>query len=435
MEDQLTSIKNANTKSAKWLRRLKKQSWEAEILVSTVSIFGTFQLFKIVEWLTNKFIDFLPPEQYMVGYYIVISALMAVSVLVSMFVIHFFLRAYWVGLVGLNSVFPDYGLEDSAYSKIYTKKILGILPKSEETIQKVDELCSVIFSVAFCFLLTYTYVTILASVYLFLYNMFSEFLPKMVLLIPVVIIAIILVLQTLMGMVALLKRFRNHSKIQTFYFHVVKIASLLTFGPLYKYLLQITMTFGSNYKKKKAMIGMLLVFFFSGAVLAVVMASNYNVGHLFLEEPIRKDVVYAAYYENQNENSNFLLTPELQLDIIDSKFVKIFIPLFSHETKNELQTCGEFEADEDMSDDENKALRRQFYMNCWMSYNQVFLNGKRITVDFTRHFHPRTDQYGLLGFIQSFEIENGKNILEVQKIAGKETTSEWVIPFHYFSKE
>lgn len=67
-----------------------------------------------------------------------------------MFVIHF-LRAYWIGLVGLNSVFPDYSIEDSVYSKIYTEKILSILPKLEDSIKKVDELCSVIFSAAFTF--------------------------------------------------------------------------------------------------------------------------------------------------------------------------------------------------------------------------------------------------------------------------------------------
>jgi hypothetical protein len=36
-------------KTLKWLQRLKDESWEAELLVSAIAIFGTFQLFALVE--------------------------------------------------------------------------------------------------------------------------------------------------------------------------------------------------------------------------------------------------------------------------------------------------------------------------------------------------------------------------------------------------
>lgn len=96
--------------SKSWLQKLKEESWEAELLVSSVAIFGTFQLFDLINWVTNRFIDLLNPDQYFVGYFIVFFGLFAISILISMFVIHFALRAYWVGLVGLNSVFPDYSV-------------------------------------------------------------------------------------------------------------------------------------------------------------------------------------------------------------------------------------------------------------------------------------------------------------------------------------
>jgi len=34
--------------SKNWLQRLKDESWEAELLVSAIAIFGTFQLFGII---------------------------------------------------------------------------------------------------------------------------------------------------------------------------------------------------------------------------------------------------------------------------------------------------------------------------------------------------------------------------------------------------
>ena len=54
-----------------WLQRLKDESWEAELLVSTISIFGTLQMFGLIDWATNKFIYLLDPSQYLIGYMIV----------------------------------------------------------------------------------------------------------------------------------------------------------------------------------------------------------------------------------------------------------------------------------------------------------------------------------------------------------------------------
>ncbi|MCH3883360.1 hypothetical protein [Tenacibaculum aquimarinum] len=184
MEQQEVNNTIAKPSTKGWLQRLKDESWEAELLVSAIAIFGTFKLFGFINWGTNFFIDVLDPNQYLIGYFIVAIGLLAISILASMFLIHFFLRAYWIGLVGLNSVFPDYSIEDSAYSKIYTEKILGILPKLKDSIQKVDELCSVIFSVAFTLLLIYAYMSIFVSAYLLVYNLLSAYIPFYILLIP-----------------------------------------------------------------------------------------------------------------------------------------------------------------------------------------------------------------------------------------------------------
>ena len=131
--------------SKAWLQKLKDESWEAELLISTVAIFGTVQMFKLIDWSVIYFINTLAPQDYIVGFSICFISLLAVSVLATMFVIHFMLRAYWVGLVGLNSVFPDYDLEDSPFSKIYTRKMLAILPKLKHTIQDVDDIVVLFF--------------------------------------------------------------------------------------------------------------------------------------------------------------------------------------------------------------------------------------------------------------------------------------------------
>lgn len=46
----------SNTEAKGWLQRLKDESWEAELLVSAIAIFGSFKLFDIIGWIAN-FLD------------------------------------------------------------------------------------------------------------------------------------------------------------------------------------------------------------------------------------------------------------------------------------------------------------------------------------------------------------------------------------------
>ena len=55
---------------------------------------------------------------------------------------------------------------------------------SLDSIKKVDDLCSVIFSAAFTFLIMYVYTGLLASVYLLVFNLLSKYIPSYILLIP-----------------------------------------------------------------------------------------------------------------------------------------------------------------------------------------------------------------------------------------------------------
>ena len=418
-------------KAIKWLQRLKDESWEAELLVSAIAIFGTFQLFGLVDWVTNKYIQFLPFEQYIYGYFIVFLGLLAISILVSMFVIHFFLRAYWIGLVGLNSVFPDYGLEDSAYSKIYTEKILSILPKQEDTIQKVDELCSVIFSAAFTILLIYAYLAISMSLYLLVYNLLLDYVPASILLIPLAVVGFILIFQIFFGVVANLKRFKNNVTVQTWLFIAVKWASKVTYGPLYKNLLQVSMVFGSNFKKKKSLIFLVLLFFVSGISVAVVKVNDTNIFYLIRQDVYYLDQMHVSYYYDQNPDNSFLITPQIQSDIIESTTVKLFIPIFKNERNYQTDTCGEFNADEELTKKENNGLARKFYLDCYSKYNSVKLNGSPLAVDFLKKDHQTSGQFGIVAFIDKQLLRKGENIIEVTKTLGDVRTYEWSIPFYY----
>lgn len=159
---------------ASWLQSLKEQSWEAELLVSAIGTFASFQLLSVVEWLMFIMIDYLPPSQYFIGYIATYTGMVAVGMLTSMFILHFFLRFY---LVDLNSVFREGDSKNSAFSEIYITRLMSMLPKVEHTINRVDEQCSVIFSIAFCLVAIYAYFAALLGLFMVYYNLSAPYLP------------------------------------------------------------------------------------------------------------------------------------------------------------------------------------------------------------------------------------------------------------------
>ncbi|MFT5738323.1 MAG: hypothetical protein ACJAU2_001740 [Maribacter sp.] len=270
-------------KNTSWLQRLKDENWEAELLVSAVAIYAILQSFAVLDWLIIQFLNYLNQGQYIIGYFIIFFGFMAIGVLAAMFSTHFTLRGYWIGLVGLNSVFPDYSLEDSAYSPIYTKKILAILPKLTSSIRKIDELCSVIFSAAFALMLISSYGTISTILYLLVFNFINGLLPinlSWVLWVPLLLLGLVFVFGALISVPANLKKFHNNETIQHLYFIYARWGSFLLYGPIYKSVLQISMIFESNFKRKKGLVKMVIFMLLIGAGFAMVKLLNSDFSYL-----------------------------------------------------------------------------------------------------------------------------------------------------------
>jgi len=414
---------NLQNQPAAWIQKLKDESWQAELLVSTIAIFGSLQFFKVVDWFTIIAIDRLIPDQYMIGYAIVFVGLVAVSILSTMFIIHFLLRAYWVGLVGLNSVFPDYSLEDSAYSEIYTSKILSFLPKLTKTIKDVDELASVIFSAAFYMLLLYSYFVVVITILLGIYNYFEPYVSPYVS-IPLGLIAVIFFFVILISIVANIKALKDNRAVQLAFFYATKYTSLIFVGPLYKYMMQISMTFATNYKKKKSLIGLTLIFVLIGVIITMVKFSNGKIPYLVNQEFFYDSTkAYHGYYKSNSKSDEFLLSPQITSDVIESSALRVFIPVYSFERRFYSEICGDI--DEALTKGEKKA----WYLDCYSTYHTIHLNNKEIRTDFMKYEISETGQFGIITYLDISEGNPGKNMLRVSKTPKNE--KEWEIPFFY----
>jgi len=414
----------------KWLKRLKNESWEAELLVSAVAIFAIFKAFDGLHWLVNFFINYLPTEQYFIGYMISFFGYLAFGILGAFFVIHFGLRAYWIGLVGLNSVFPDYSVKDSAYSEIYTAKLTEKLPKITSTIDTLDEICSTIFSVAFTFLVMYMYMGVFSFIYLNLYNQLIDKVPQWALLTPIYLLAILYLVVALIMIIANLKRFKTNEKIQTWYFHAAMWGNKLMFGPLYKSILQVSMIMGSNFKKKKALVRTLLFMIVFGMALSVFQIFQSNVLMLLqVDRPVDKTRTYNEYYATQFEGE-LLLMPQIEAPVIKNDPVSLFVPVLDHETSRLTKVCGLNEIDYEEGH-AGRLDRYQDNLNCYAKHISIWVDDRPVQVEFLKTDHPTTGQFGLTGFVNLQEISLGSHRLKIAKSVSSETQKSWEIPFYY----
>lgn len=130
-------------------------TWELELLVSGAVIFALFQIPGALGVVYDRIVPQLavaPRVLVMLLYWFAIGATVT---LIACFVFHLAARAYWVGLVGLHSVFPG-GPVWSRYKAgpITRAMFAASWPTLPRMIARVDNVCSVIFAFAFVLVMT-----------------------------------------------------------------------------------------------------------------------------------------------------------------------------------------------------------------------------------------------------------------------------------------
>jgi len=124
-------------KIPEWLKNLQENSWELELLVSGGAIFSLIQMSDLyLEWIkTIKITSQIPGMAIML-----ILGMFGIKILTTGFILHLILRAFWLGLVCINYVYPGGIKKEKLNFKnpFETKHNEGDL---KDQIMGVDKLC------------------------------------------------------------------------------------------------------------------------------------------------------------------------------------------------------------------------------------------------------------------------------------------------------
>ena len=129
--------------------RLRDRTDELELIISSLTIFA---LFSVPSWLFDKIADITThlSTSLAIASTVGITLLAGTSFgLAACFVVHLMARAYWVGLIGLRTVFPD-GINwarTPGLGPLSRKYYRDTLPDLDTVIQNTDRLASSLFAV------------------------------------------------------------------------------------------------------------------------------------------------------------------------------------------------------------------------------------------------------------------------------------------------
>lgn len=149
--------------------RFHTQTYEMELLVSGGFTLALVQLQAQLDSRLEQGLAFVDGDLRLVVGYLFFYTSLTFLTLTVFFAGNLLLRAFWIGLVGLESVYPS-GIDwDKLKVGPHSKRALERdVPPLSKSIENLDDICSLVFSVAFVVALLFVYSVALAVFFLVL---------------------------------------------------------------------------------------------------------------------------------------------------------------------------------------------------------------------------------------------------------------------------
>lgn len=407
---------------------LFSRTWELELFISGALVFALMQVPGQVDQFWERLSYDLGPIAFRIALLAYIYARAIVMVLVLAFLLNLGARAYWVGLIGLDSVFPG-GIrwDNTRGGPIQRDVYRQYVPETRRLIALLDNFCSVTFSFAFVMVVLFVFSTGIISaigvgVYLVTRALGREAAA------PQVTLIVMLVFAGAMAAVGLADRWwgerlkdRPAGAVLRRLMHATAILQVL---PLYG---STFMTLLTNLRARVVMPLLYAVMF--GVIFAVFIGRIGEDAELSGDRylPAYTGVIgvdYAFYQSHRPAGVRAAALPSIQSDIIREPYVRLFIPYNARRDNVAIERlCPDvrplvadrvtFNADESPPPDAG-AVRA--VLACIAGYRDVRLDGAPLP-DLALQFYrePRDGMEGTVAYIPVTGLAPGAHALTVRR--------------------
>lgn len=398
----------------------KVRPWELELLISGALVFSLIKLPGAVDgWFysVEPRVDtgwFMPA--FMVWYYLKL----ALYALVSGFVLHLGVRGYWVGVIGLEAVFPHGVRWDRMKSGPIMRELQReSMPSLQSLIDRADKLASMIFGAAFAMALLFGYALVFGGLLSVAGFAFSKWVlrspqPGMM--------AMQFMLMLYMGpilVVALIDRYFGHKldpdgrtariirKVGKFY---NRMQSPALFPPL-----MFTLTTNLGGRRQSRIIAAVMAAFFAFLLVKDVLITRGVLsadGYTYIPAETGALSVRPRFYADQaGDSPDDVDFPKIQSDVVRDPYVRLFLP-YRPRRHNPLiaSRCR------GVAPDARGEVAGTAALACMARLQPVMLNGKPLQTPWRFYTQPKTGIRGIMTYIPASALPKGENVLTVQQL-------------------
>jgi hypothetical protein len=421
-------------------------TWELELLISGALIFALMRLPGAVERFFSSLEPHTTATSYQVVFFVALYVKAIAFTLLVTFVVHGIVRASWVALMGLHSVFPGgirwEELKVGPISKEIYREFLPPLPK---TIARLDNFASALFSFAFLIVAVFAFtIVFFGAVSAISYGLAQTFHDgRHTREYVIAIAAVVIVPSVVLGLYDKKwgDRLDPHGRPRRIIKWVLRtfnsINILRLTGPILVTLMtnvgrtKITVAFYA------AVVGLVLVTSFDRLARRGLISVN---GYDFFGNSSRLGIDSRFYESQRDPEAQYGRLPSIQADIIRDPYVKLFIPYFPRRHNpavarvcpgiKPLQTRGIQLVDPPVADSLATPV-----LECLARIHNVAVNAvPRPDLEFRFYEQPVRGTKGIIAYIRADTLPAGRNVITLMpvppEVLPKDTTNAaWNRPY------
>ena len=415
-------MNTAPPKTPKWLRRLQRESWQAELLISGAAIVGSLQLPALSDDLMSYGLLNYAPDYYLLFTFINIYFLMGSYTLIACFIGHFALRAIWVGLLGLNSVFPQgINFDQQIYSPHYVEQLKANTPSVNSLIDRLDRMCSIVFAFSSTMFMTFLAISLDIVVLALLKALLDSFLPTEVGKYVLLGVVGLFMLMAVFNLMVNSKTMRERPWVKRNQYRIATLIGRISLHVFYVPITVLAMIFQTNLDPKRYTLPGFVVFSVLCVLMGLQMADS-NIGYgirpeLLWQENDRIDRFFARHYDSRRTSPQAdILSATLPDEHVAGDHLELFVPVYDHYDEERKIRCGEYEADESLPIFEERTQFRAYQLACLRGFFSFSVNGLAAEpLLFLKANHPQNNQYGIQVYLPTAACRPGVNHVAIRR--------------------
>lgn len=413
-----------------------------ELVISGALIVALLQLPGYFSGMYQQFLPHLSSNWFLVPYMMYYSGMLILYPVILVFLLHFALRGFWVGLLGLRAVFPQ-GIRWDHYPNhpiekdFYQRRSTSLEP----LLTRVDQACSLLFSLLFASIFglfaMYGGFAVLTALLIAVMPLIYPTINPLWLMLAAFSVVQALLFGTRLGAQVIAQRFKkdpdwpqNHPRAYALATWLMKLSHYGSLGFLSA---PIVLTHATNLKRSQ--VSMTYIGLMYMGLLCAVGTIIFSSGLLSLSSNIwfpaeaAESGAYASHYASrQSSDPTMLRRPNIQSDIIKDNYLRLVIPFEMRADNDRLREyCSEtapLRAEGlrlgHLRNNSN-AEGRAAILACVASLYTITLDDQPVEAEFMFSNDAETDLPTFVTYLPCGDLAEGKHLLTLHK---KPTTEE-----------